>query len=769
MTLRLVLLILGPGLCAAAACALPSWELLGPPGGDGPIELTPNPHQPDQVLGLWLDTWDIQVRRSTDAGRSWATTLGPTSDCDLPGLHLAWDAQAEGVAYTGVSRIGDQAIAYRSLDSGGSWDRIVVLDRGARGWLTADNSVGGRLFAGFRGEGLWRSIDGGESFQRVEGGQGDYCGATWSDPADPDHVLVVSKGVFLSQDGGQHFSLLSSDISAQVGGLFANPQDPGQLLCAAARAEWQELGIWRSENRGADWHLELALNSFPVLAVDPESGQAFAASDRDGLFRRGPDEQWQPATLPGGAYIKDAAMVGAETRSLLTSTRHGVFRNESLLAEDWENSSAGLQELAPVAIDVEPHNSARILIEEDGTLLLSEDGGDTWKHLDDGSRPYRSLGATLLAGGWIVSVDDANGVGWSGDGGLSWIWEQPDWYVPFEFGLALPDEVWASRGEPTRPLVLMNNGMDLLTLYAGPTAPYGSWTMVGEAGVQGCQAGGDWNFRTFCVASSWNDESAVRVIGKLYAMCHGGFDFETWYELPIGDPSVPAPRQRTAVMDAPADAPEQWMSLAPDLNSQDRCLYRWLGYSWRLIGRGGVINQFLGLRPLSGAEGNAWVAIGYEGSWLSRDLGVRWEEIDTSIPLPFTAMTTAWLPTGTVLAAGSGGVYRLRGLPTGVSGPDQEATTPQPTAHLGRPWPVPANPHLTTPFALSHPGATRLLAYDLRGALVRTIVDQELPAGDHQALWDGRNELGRRAASGIYLIRLEAGGEVHQVRVLLLF
>jgi flagellar hook assembly protein FlgD len=46
--------------------------------------------------------------------------------------------------------------------------------------------------------------------------------------------------------------------------------------------------------------------------------------------------------------------------------------------------------------------------------------------------------------------------------------------------------------------------------------------------------------------------------------------------------------------------------------------------------------------------------------------------------------------------------------------------------------------------------------YDVRGSLVRTLVDRSLEEGEHEVLWDGRDEEGLSVSSGVYLTVLEA-------------
>jgi len=44
----------------------------------------------------------------------------------------------------------------------------------------------------------------------------------------------------------------------------------------------------------------------------------------------------------------------------------------------------------------------------------------------------------------------------------------------------------------------------------------------------------------------------------------------------------------------------------------------------------------------------------------------------------------------------------------------------------------------------------RLAIYNLRGELVRELLNRRLPADRYLVRWDGRNDTGREAAAGIY-------------------
>jgi flagellar hook assembly protein FlgD len=61
-----------------------------------------------------------------------------------------------------------------------------------------------------------------------------------------------------------------------------------------------------------------------------------------------------------------------------------------------------------------------------------------------------------------------------------------------------------------------------------------------------------------------------------------------------------------------------------------------------------------------------------------------------------------------------------------------------------------------------------LAIYDAAGRLVRELVDEVLPAGQHQAYWDNRDANGRRVASGVYFAHLRSGDRLHAVKMIVL-
>jgi hypothetical protein len=98
----------------------------------------------------------------------------------------------------------------------------------------------------------------------------------------------------------------------------------------------------------------------------------------------------------------------------------------------------------------------------------------------------------------------------------------------------------------------------------------------------------------------------------------------------------------------------------------------------------------------------------------------------------------------------------------GDDGPGGGISVPR-TFALEQNYPNPFNPSTTIRYAIPADMAStpvRLDLYDLRGRLVRTLIDGEQAAGTHAVHWDGRDGRGAAVGSGVYIYRLRAGERV---------
>jgi hypothetical protein len=79
------------------------------------------------------------------------------------------------------------------------------------------------------------------------------------------------------------------------------------------------------------------------------------------------------------------------------------------------------------------------------------------------------------------------------------------------------------------------------------------------------------------------------------------------------------------------------------------------------------------------------------------------------------------------------------------------------TFRLGQNYPNPFNPATTIDYDLPTASPVRIEVFNIAGQKVCTLMDCQMPAGQHTAVWDSRDDHGARVGSGVYLYRITAG------------
>jgi len=108
----------------------------------------------------------------------------------------------------------------------------------------------------------------------------------------------------------------------------------------------------------------------------------------------------------------------------------------------------------------------------------------------------------------------------------------------------------------------------------------------------------------------------------------------------------------------------------------------------------------------------------------------------------------------------------------GVSSDPLSYPTPAPSSLAGvtldQNHPNPFNPRTTIEFSLPAAGRVELEIFDARGRVIRTLLSDQLPAGDHDVVWDGRDDEERVVSAGSYFYRLqtESGEQIRKMVLL---
>jgi hypothetical protein len=100
---------------------------------------------------------------------------------------------------------------------------------------------------------------------------------------------------------------------------------------------------------------------------------------------------------------------------------------------------------------------------------------------------------------------------------------------------------------------------------------------------------------------------------------------------------------------------------------------------------------------------------------------------------------------------------------------EEDQTSQRPTEFvLSQNYPNPFNPETQIEYTLQSPAQVTLQIYNLLGQKVKTLVNEQKPAGSYRIFWDGKNEAGKAVASGIYFYGLKANGVSQTKRMVLL-
>lgn len=81
--------------------------------------------------------------------------------------------------------------------------------------------------------------------------------------------------------------------------------------------------------------------------------------------------------------------------------------------------------------------------------------------------------------------------------------------------------------------------------------------------------------------------------------------------------------------------------------------------------------------------------------------------------------------------------------------------TPELVTNLDSNYPNPFNPTTNISFSLKNDEVVSLQVFNVKGQLVKTLVNEKMVKGNHKAIWNGKDNSGKAASSGIYFYKLE--------------
>ena len=83
-------------------------------------------------------------------------------------------------------------------------------------------------------------------------------------------------------------------------------------------------------------------------------------------------------------------------------------------------------------------------------------------------------------------------------------------------------------------------------------------------------------------------------------------------------------------------------------------------------------------------------------------------------------------------------------------------------------YPNPFNPSTQIQYAVPSDANVTIAIYDLMGRKVRTLVNGNVSAGYHTAMWNATNDLGQPVAAGMYIYTISSHDYVAKRKMVLL-
>jgi photosystem II stability/assembly factor-like uncharacterized protein len=243
------------------------------------------------------------LSRSSHPGGSARDVAGKVgADADDPALPSDYldfkDSSAQAVSGAEVARAINQAKAVPT-DSVAGWQLVGPTNVGGRVTdLVVDPRRPNTIYVASAGGGVWKSTDAGATFQSIWptsfpqaigsvalGSDGTLWAGTGEANPSGGGLTFFGNGVYRSTDGGASWQQWGLRDSGAIGRIVVDPQDPSRVFVAASGSISQivsQRGIYELTSGGKDWRLVLAPPNDTTggidIALDPaNSNRVYAA------------------------------------------------------------------------------------------------------------------------------------------------------------------------------------------------------------------------------------------------------------------------------------------------------------------------------------------------------------------------------------------------------------------------------------------------------------------------------------------------------------
>ncbi len=240
----------------------------------------------------------------------------------------------------------------------------------------------GIIYIGTASGGLWKSVNGGASWQSVMDREGAYSmGWVTLDPQNPNVVWVgtgernsqrsvaYGDGVYKSEDGGRSWKNVGLKNSEHIGRIVVDPKNSDIVYVAAQGPLWSaggDRGLYKTTDGGKSWT--------QVLAISENTGVSDVVLDP-----RNPD-----------VVIASSYQRRRHFFTLIDGGPESAIHRSTDGGKTWTKVSTGLpnEELGRIGLAISPQNPDIVYANVEaanrkGGIYRSSDNGVTWQKMSD--------------------------------------------------------------------------------------------------------------------------------------------------------------------------------------------------------------------------------------------------------------------------------------------------------------------------------------------------------------------------------------------------
>ncbi|MCD6330120.1 MAG: T9SS type A sorting domain-containing protein [Candidatus Cloacimonetes bacterium] len=750
---------------------------------------------------------------------------------------LAVDPNDLSTFYVGAASGG----VYKTINGGASWENIftdvpvisigaVALDQNNTNTLYVGTGEANASSYSFLGNGVYKSTNGGMSWDNIGLEQSGYIGRIVVDYMNSQRVFVAAcgnlfspnseRGVYRSDDGGQTWQrkLFINDSTAAVD-IVQDPTNPNILYAAMwermrgltyRRSFGPSSGIWKTENGGDTW-TELT-NGLPTGNDVGRIGLAIAKSNPDRLYafydRANQVDVFK--TSDGGASwtaTNDGALQGINStfgwyfgQIRVDPTNPDIVYVMGVYLYRTTNGGNSWSEIA-YSVHVDHHamyiddDVLFILEGNDGGLYKSTTNGSSWTKINnlpmtqfyaieiDQTNPYRIYGGTqdnntirTMTG----ALDDWDAI-LGGDGFYCLVdYTNPNRiFAEYQWGNLyrstnggsyfsyIANSMSGDRTNWSSPYVMHPTNPDILyfgTYRVWKTTSGGSgWSAVSGDLTQGDDISGYHTISTMAISKL--DPSIILTgsdDGRVHISVNSG---SSWTNISAGLPD----RWITRVACDPHNANTiyatvsgfRWDEEAPHVFRSNN-----LGLDWVDIS-GNLPEMPVNCIAIDPNIQNKLFVGTDSGVFFSEDGGLNWYSLSQGIPnVPVTDMKIYNPDRFMVIGTYGCSAYKidLDDIIVSTDPEPEEDVLVQLYQNYPNPFSLSSHTSTQIDFSLSTPGDVDITIYNIKGQKIKNVVKNQMATGNHSTQWNGTDEFGKSVSTGVYLYKLSVNGNVKQIK-----